>query len=422
MSANMPQDPFLDPSDEFVQNPFDTYAALRQTAPIWFSSVSNQWIITGYSEASAILRNPLILSSLMSPAYENEIAEAKPLRQAQLNWISMLNEPDHSRIRKPFFDAYSVASAQALQSYISSEVDELLEILSASDNFDGLYNYAAPLTTALLAHWFDVPAEDEVEFRRAAHFTASHFSPLRPGFVRPSFVASEKLLGLLDKMMRARMTGGENIDTSVANTTTDSPGEKQKVDAGRDLVSMMLTHVGQGVSQTEIRDNMLLTIFASYETVIHLISNGIYALLNNPSQLLLLRQEPTRISDVLDEILRFAGPVQMLVRTVKADFIVEDNQFKAGDRLTIVLAAANRDPREFDAPEEFRIDRTNKKHLAFGQGPHYCVGNHLAKLQAQAAIAGIFKKFPDLYLSSTPKYHPSIGIRGLLALPLSTRN
>jgi|GEM_PF-1157817 len=395
------KDPLADPSDQFVQNPFAAYATIRQKAPIWFSKASNQWIITGYSEASAILRNPLILSSLMSPAYENEIPEAKPLRLAQLNWISMLNEPDHSRIRKPFFDAYSAASAQALKSRIDSEVEELLEQISDRASFDGLYNYAAPLTTALLAHWFGVSAEDEVEFRRAAHFTASHFSPLQPGFVRPSFVASEKLLALIDKMMIIRETSA--IDSS-------------------NLVSLMLTHVGSGVSKTEIRDNMLLTIFASYETVIHLISNGIYALLTNPSQLLLLRQEPERISDVLDEALRFAGPVQMLVRNVKADFSIEDNLFKAGDRLTIVLAAANRDPREFENPEEFQIDRPNKKHLAFGHGPHYCVGNHLAKLQAQSAIAGIVKKFPDLHLSSMPEYHPSIGIRGLLALPLSTGN
>jgi cytochrome P450 len=308
----------------------------------------------------------------------------------------MLNGQRHDSLRKPFFDASAPAAVQMLRQVIEHNVDLLLQEPARIGHLEIIYEFACPLTTKLIAHWFGIEPDNELEFRRAVHRTCSHFSPNIPGLVTPVFDAAEVLLKHINRLIDVRQ-----------KTPSD------------DVISMMSNHLAKGLSKVEIADNCLLVVFASYETVVHQIGNSVLLLLQNPKLLKLLRTEPSLIKDALDELLRLGGPVQMVTRTVSEGFEYQGKHFQTGDVIKLILSAANRDPIFGSNSYELDFSRPFKKHLSFGLGPHFCIGAHLVRLQLEIVLLTLVTRFPDMrLLEETPRFHPSVGIRGLQELPV----
>ena len=191
-----------------------------------------------------------------------------------------------------------------------------------------------------------------------------------------------------------------------------------------DLLSRLVwaEQQGDGLSEDELLATYVILLVAGHETTVNLIGNGLLALFRNPDQLERLRVESTLASSAVEELLRFDSPVQRTGRVALVDVELSDGQLiRAGDRITLLLGAANRDPVQFAQPDQLDLGRANAgRHVSFGSGIHYCVGAPLARLEAQLALPRLLHRFPSLHpLSEAVAWQPTFGLRGLLALPVA---
>jgi cytochrome P450 len=163
-------------------------------------------------------------------------------------------------------------------------------------------------------------------------------------------------------------------------------------------------------------------LFAGHETTTNLLANGLLAFMQSREQWDLLRQQPLLVRSAAEELLRYDGPVKATFRVARKDTELGGKTVRAGDRMLLILAAANRDPAKYADPDRLDITRNPNPHVAFGQGIHVCLGAPLARLEAQEAFLALPKRFPNLRLSVEPmslEYHPTIVARALKALPVS---
>jgi cytochrome P450 len=171
-----------------------------------------------------------------------------------------------------------------------------------------------------------------------------------------------------------------------------------------DLLSALVAAEEQEsrLTSQEILATTTLLLVAGNETTTKLIGNGLLALLRHPDQLELLRDEPKRIPAAVEELLRYDGPVQLTSRIALADFAFRGHDLRRGQQVVLLLAAANRDPAQFPEPDRLDVTRQDLRHLAFGQGIHFCLGAQLARLEAALAFEGLLTRLPGLRLGDQP--------------------
>ena len=191
---------------------------------------------------------------------------------------------------------------------------------------------------------------------------------------------------------------------------------------GDDLVSGLLAaeESGDKLSDVELRSIVLLLFVAGHETTTNLIGNGMKALLQHPDQLQRLRDDPTLIGGAVEELLRYDGPVHLTGRIATEDLEIADGVIaRKGEGVTLLLAAANRDPARFDDPDRLDIDRPDPRHLTFSHGIHYCLGAALARVEGQTAIGSLVSRFDSIELLEEPTYRDHFVLRGLNSLRVS---
>jgi hypothetical protein len=188
-----------------------------------------------------------------------------------------------------------------------------------------------------------------------------------------------------------------------------------------DLLSGLVAAREQGdrLSEDELLATCVMLFFAGHETTVHLIGNGMLALLRHPEQLARLRADPGLGPRAVEELLRYDGPVQRIGRTVLTDASVGGQRLRAGDSVAAVVGAANRDPDAFADPDRLDVARADNRHLAFSAGGHYCVGAPLARLEAQLALTTLLHRLPHLRLQTEAlTWRQTAVLRGLQALPV----
>jgi cytochrome P450 PksS len=178
---------------------------------------------------------------------------------------------------------------------------------------------------------------------------------------------------------------------------------------------------GDSLTEDELLSMVFLLLIAGHETTVNLISSGALALMQFPEQADMLRQDSALIKTAVEELLRFTSPVQMATeRYAREDITIAGTTIPRGDLVFAVIASANRDERQFDAPDTLDLTRDPNRHLSFGQGIHYCLGAPLARLEGQIALPALLQRYPRLRLK-TPNLQWSRGLvlRGLDQLPLA---
>jgi pimeloyl-[acyl-carrier protein] synthase len=190
-----------------------------------------------------------------------------------------------------------------------------------------------------------------------------------------------------------------------------------------DLISGLIAaeEQGQVLSEEEIFATAILLLVAGNETTTHLISGGTLALLRNPDQLALLRDDPALLPGAVEELLRYAGPVQATGRVMTGPAEYGGQAMEEGQIAICILAAANRDPEKFPDPERLDVTRNASDHVGLGDGIHFCLGAPLARAEAQIAIGGLVQRFPGLRLLEEPPWGGTFIIRGPKSLSLSVR-
>ena len=191
---------------------------------------------------------------------------------------------------------------------------------------------------------------------------------------------------------------------------------------GTDLISALLTEGDPATRMTlaELGITLGMLLIAGHETTVNLVANGTLALLRNPEALARLRTRPELAPAVVEEVLRYDPPVQMTVRRATADIEVDGRTIQAGEHVSLLLAAGNRDLRRFADPDAFWPERPNNAHLAFGSGVHYCFGAALARMEAHAALTAIATRLDNPRLvDDPPRYRPNTTLRGPAELPVA---
>ncbi|TXH24449.1 MAG: cytochrome P450, partial [Mycobacterium sp.] len=197
--------------------------------------------------------------------------------------------------------------------------------------------------------------------------------------------------------------------------------EERRSSPGEDLISALIAaeEDGDQLTSEEIVATCNLLLIAGHETTVNLIANAALAMLRHPQHWAALAADPSRASAIVEETLRFDPPVQLTSRVAVEDIYIGDVAVPKGDIMMLLLAAAQRDPRMYDRPGEFDPDRGVIKHLAFGKGPHFCLGAPLARLEASVALSALAARFPNAQLAGEPVYKPNLTLRGLATLPVT---
>ncbi len=176
---------------------------------------------------------------------------------------------------------------------------------------------------------------------------------------------------------------------------------------------------GDVLSEDELVATGILLLFAGHETTTNLIGNAVLALLRNADQAELLRAHRELAPSAIEELMRYDGPTQAMVRVAVEDIEMEGKTIKRGDRIFTMINAANRDPMQFTDPDRVDLRRQNNRHIAFGYGIHFCIGAPLARLEGQLAVPALLRRYPDLALAAEPPWLPSLVFRGVKSLPVT---
>jgi cytochrome P450 len=391
----------LDP--EIRANPYPVYREILDGGPMQMPE-STLHVLSSFADCDEVLRHPDSCSDrLKSTAAQQAIAAGEQPRPFGTPGFLFLDPPDHTRLRKLVSKAFSPKVVKGLAPDITGLVDDLLDNVEETGQFDVIEGLAHPLPVAVICRLLGVPIEDEPEFSAASTLLAQGLDP---------FVTfSGETQGL-----EARMQAGLWLRGYLRELL-----ERRRSQPADDLMSALISveESGDQLTEEEIVATCNLLLIAGHETTVNLIANGILAMLRNREHWTALSADPDRASAIIEETLRYDPPVQLASRVAGADMEIGSISVPKGDIMMVLLAAAHRDPAVAERPDEFDPTRGSIRHLAFGHGPHFCLGAPLARMEAAVALSAVTKRFPDARLAGEPTYKPHVTLRGMARLDVA---
>ncbi|NHB77378.1 cytochrome P450 [Rhodobacter calidifons] len=387
--AQSPTDP------AFVQNPYPFYERARRLGP-FFRWEDYGLVCTGNAAAvNAIFRDrrfgrepvdPLPVPPHLAPFYA---VEAHSMLE--------LEPPRHTRLRNLVLRAFTSRRIAGLAPDIAQLAEELIRAFPDGP-FDLLQGFAQPLPVRIIARLLGVPEEMAPDLLRWSNAMVGMYQAGRTRAMEDRAVAATEafvafLRGYIDQR-RAR------------------PAD--------DLITQLIAAEmeGERLSTDELISTCILLLNAGHEATVHTIGNGVKTLLETRTPLSALG--PDSVEATVEEILRFDPPLHMFTRHAYEEVEVMGHTFRRGDQVGLLLAAANRDPGQWDQPDRFIPTRPAKPHVSFGAGLHFCVGAPLARLELQIALPILFRRHPTLKLAARPAYADVYHFHGLSALRVTT--
>jgi cytochrome P450 len=375
----------------FVQNPYPFYERARAQGP-FFHWQDYDLICTGNAAAvNTIFRDRRFGREAISPpAIPPHLA---PFYAVEAHSMLELEPPRHTRLRMLVLRAFTSRRIAALAPEIEALAAELAEAMPPGD-FDLLRHFAQPLPVRIIARLLGVPEDMAPEL----------------------LLWSNAMVGMY---MAGRTR--ETEDRAVAATEAFVAFMRSYVEERRrrpadDLITQLIAAESEGEKLTtdELISTCILLLNAGHEATVHTIGNGVKTLLETATSLAALA--PDAVEGTVEEILRYDPALHMFTRWAYEDIEVMGHQFHRGDKVALLLAAANRDPGAWDQPERFRPGRPIRPHASFGAGLHFCVGAPLARLELQVALPILFDRHPSLALAAAPRYGDVYHFHGLREL------
>ncbi|MER7442482.1 cytochrome P450 family protein [Micromonospora avicenniae] len=337
------------------------------------------WVVAGHADVSAALRHPAIGHEVhrhCPVTHQPALNLQDEVARIEARQLINLDPPDHTRLRGLVSGGFTARTVARLEPWITALADRLVANARRLGRIDGVADLADPVPVNVIAELVGVPEPDRWQFRAwsAAIVSASPDGP----------AATVEFAAYLDDLAARR-----------------------RADPADDLMSELVALEDQAerLDRDELVALVQLLLIAGQETTVDLIVNGIRLLLTHPPQWQALREEPALAAAVVEETLRFRGPVEIVPpRFAFRDIEIGGGRIPAYDRVGLSLWGANRDPTVFDRPHEFDIHRADvRKHIAFGYGIHFCLGAHLARLESRIMFERIAQQLPDLRLAVDPR-------------------
>jgi len=371
---------------------FEWYERLREQAPV-YRAASGYWVISRYTDVREVLLSPDRFSSRpnqdegtgvpadFDPTSAPELMErmltllaGMPVDVSELMSARMLvaaDPPDHTRLRNLVNQAFTTKRVADLAGTIQSVVQESLRCLATEEPFDLMECIANPLPTRVMAELLSVDSE--------------HYTDLKLWSDQMALAAQSNVRGTLEgqAIMLELLSGFSNYFVPLINARREKPTG--------DLLSALVQAEDQGsLSTTEVLLFVFVLMAAGTESTANLIGSMVIALLENPDQLELLQSRPELIPVAVEEAIRYRTPFQFFFREALVDTEIAGVPIPVGAILTPVIGSANHDPRQFDRPERFEVERKNvNTHLGFGLGIHHCLGMHLGRLEIRTLMSAL---------------------------------
>ena len=303
------------------------------------------------------------------------------------------------KARKMVMPAFSPKAVATMRPRVEQVVQDTIAELGDRDSFDFIRDFAYPIPAIVVAELIGVPPEDRDLFKKWSDdiltlvFGAQGQEDRRELAQQGLVELTAYLRNLIEKI---RENPGDNIISSLVQAREVEPP----------------------LTDDEIISTCALLVFGGHETTTNLIANGTRQLLLHPEQWNLLRDNPELVGSAVEELLRFDGPSRLEARLLVEDVELRGKTMRAGDSVFLVQSAANRDPEVFAEPHRLDITRTKNTHVGFGFGVHHCLGNFLARLEANVAFCAVVDAMPDLALDGQETWHPTMMSRGMKTMPV----
>lgn len=390
-------------------DPYPIYAGLREHAPVHWSPRHRAWLVTRYADVSAAFADKALSNDRVRPVLERRRAEGKPdaapgaserVLGMLADWMVVTDPPAHTRLRKLAAGAFKGQRISAMDERITALVDELLDdVAGRTDALDLIAEVAYPLPATVIATMLGAPPQDRDRFRDWSDELAL-----------VAFGAGGDARA--DRHERA-LAGLREMDGYFRELVA-----RRRAEPTEDMLSALIAgrEGTDALSDDELVGMCALLLFAGHETTTNSIANGVLALLRHPGELARLRAEPELRDAAVEELLRFDGPIKVLNRWVVAETTLGGQLISPGERVHLVLGAANRDPARFDDPDALDLSRSPNPHVAFGKGIHACIGAQLARTETRIAIARIVERLPRLELAAEPEWKDALASRAMEAL------
>jgi cytochrome P450 len=388
-----------DAPDDFIDDPYRYYAALRRHAPVRAIG-AGQWLLTRYDDVSQLYREPSA-SSDKQREFSPKFGAGTPIFEHHTHSLVFNDPPLHTRVRRLILGAVNQRAIARMEPGLVALVDDLLDRLADRAAPDLIEDFAAQIPLEVIGNLLDVPHDERGPLREWSLAILSALEPV-PGaarLVRANAAVSEFIAYLRTLIARRRQHPG---DPSADVLTRLIQGEPS----------------GEKLSETELLHNCIFLLNAGHETTSNLIGNGLHALLTHRDQFERLVREPSLIGTAVEELLRFESPLQLNNRLLTAPVNLRGTVLPGGSFVTLGIGAANRDPEAFRDPDRLDIARKPNLHAAFGHGAHACAGMNVARLEGRIAIGAMAARYPKLDLAGAPVRDRRIRFRGLQHLPV----
>jgi cholest-4-en-3-one 26-monooxygenase len=383
-------------------DPHAAWKLLRAKAPVHWNQHRNRgfWSISRYHDALAVYRNTDDFSSengivAILTDKQDELARSLGFRQ-----MLIFNDPPrHTRMRQLVNRRFTPRALAPLEGQIRDIAIEILDAVAPQGQCDFVLEVASRLPTAVICEMMGIPKDD-----RDLMFSLANMS-----------------IGSQDPEYQIEGSG-RTTGQRAQKEYFDYLGrltEQRRSHLGHDLVSAIMGEFdGQRLSPSEVVFNTFLFVVAGQETTRNAISGGMLALLRNPGERQRLAGDSSLMPTAVEEILRYVSPVTHIMRTAKRDVEMHGQKIRAGDRVVIWNASANRDEQVFPDADRFDVARTPNDHLAFGHGEHFCLGANLARLEVKVMIDEVLKRLPDMELAGPVSRLRSHFVAGIKHMPV----
>ena len=393
----------LDPRDpEFFSDPYRAYAAIHAASPVFFWEDYGFWCFARHADVSALLRDRRFgrqITHLMSRA-ELGWGEPKPHLAAfdalERHSILELEPPEHTRLRNLVNRAFVSRRIEKLGPRIAALAHERIDGFAHRGSADLVAEFAAPIPVAVIADLIGVPRALGPELVEWSHrMVAMYQHGVTRAVEERAAEAARAFADFVRGFARAR-----------------------RGDPGDDLVSQLLIAESDGgrLSEDELVATVILLLNAGHEATVQAIGNGAKTLLERGVDARLAFAGESATAATVEELLRLDPPLHLFHRHALEDAEFAGVRLKKGDRIGLLLGAANRDPERFPDPDAFDNTRAPNPHVSFGAGVHFCVGAPLARLELGAALPILFARLKGLRLAAPPRYRDAFHFHGLEAL------
>ncbi len=402
--------------DQAVQEcPYPFYAAMRAERPVYQMPETGFYVVSRYTDLQTVLRDTVNYSNGAQPAQQRQLKVEKSAVQVMYEdegWVptpslQRTDPPLHDRYRQPIDKTFTASRVRDMTPYIDGIVTELIDDLVAlgkdGQTVDFVEHFAIPLPCKVIADQFGVPRDDVPKLK----------------------LWSDALMDSFGMMMDAERE--REIATQILEAQKYfAAAFEERYDNPRDDMLSDLIRTPEGakpLTMNELLDMMMQLLTGGNDTTTGSLAEGLLLMIRNPDQVKVLREQPERMKNFVEEVLRVESPVQGLLRVTTKDAELGGTMIPADSVVIVRYASANRDETKFDEADKLDVCRKNAgAHLAFGAGIHFCPGAMLARQELNSAFTQILDRLDDIQLTvpdDSLSHHPSMLHRRLVSLPIT---